>query len=345
MRSSGFPVVVSALLFLSATFPSPAEDKPLPEAVQHLKQSYEQALVRSTALLQAGYEDQMNRPEQKYTQAGKLDEVLAIKAELAHARDPQAPSDPTKLPPEARQLVAQQQKAIAAAADPIRKSYVAELNRLLVESTRANRLDDAIAIRDELKTLPAGTTLPPLGSAMDTPLSGPAKSSIPVTNTTKAREGDAVFAAAQLFKPDLFHAIKAVELVGFHDFAEPPMKRNNGGAEHVPGEHAKTAWVSSGKGMIIWGDYDKLEPGEYIIVYRVRTYDAGPTDEVAFLDVAEGGNTKSGLHPKGADLPAGAWHEVPLALKVPEAKNYEFRLWESGKKLAMDRLYIFKVKN
>ena len=60
--------------------------------------------------------------------------------------------------------------------------------------------------------------------------------------------------------------------------------------------------------------------------------------------MAEGGVTRSGLRPKGAEVPPGAWHEIALPLKVGSAKKYEYRLWGAGKKMAMDRVYLFKVK-
>ena len=122
------------------------------------------------------------------------------------------------------------------------------------------------------------------------------------------------------------------------------MSRKNGNADHVPGEHAKTAWVSSANGMIIWGPYDKLDAGNYVVVYRLRFFDKAATDEVAFLDVAQGGTTRSGLRPKGGEVPPGTWHEIALPLKVTDVKDYEFRLWGVGKKMAMDRVYVFKVK-
>lgn len=176
------------------------------------------------------------------------------------------------------------------------------------------------------------------------PLGAPGKSRIALTNTTKAHEGQAVLAAAEARNPEIFSSVKELELVDFHDFAEPPMKHKSGNADRVPGEHARTAWVSSADGMIFWGPYDKLEAGNYFIVYRLRFFEKGAAGEAAFLDVAQNAVTASGLRPKAAEVPPGKWHEIALPLKVASPKDYEFRLWGSGKKMAMDRVYIFKAK-
>ncbi|HEY2341389.1 MAG TPA: hypothetical protein VGH90_00105, partial [Chthoniobacteraceae bacterium] len=169
---------LSSLIFVSPAF---AEDKPLPEAAQRLKQSYQGALQRAVAPLQTQYDALLNRLLQKYTQAGNLDEVLALKAELAH--DSKSPADQAKLPAEARQASAQLQKSCEAAVEPVRRIYVAELNKLMVESTRANRLDDAMAIRDEIKAVPVSSVVPAPEPTFGASSSG--TSHFVLTNTTK----------------------------------------------------------------------------------------------------------------------------------------------------------------
>ena len=337
-------VLIPLLSLMAAALPALAEDKPLPENAQRLKLAYGQAVEHNTAPLRTQYDAQMNRLLQTYMQAGKIDEVMALKAELAH--DPQAQADQAKLPPEARQLKALLQKSTLAAIASVRRSYVTELSKVMAESTRANRLDEALAIREEIKSVPVAPAEPPPASSLGgTSINAPpSKSLIALTNSTKAHEADVVLAAAEARNPDIFRSTKELELISFHDIAEDPMKHDNGDAEHVPGEHAKKVWVSSKDGMIVWGPYDKLEPGSYFVVYRVRFYDKAATGEVAFLDVAQGGSTQSGLRPKAAEVPPGTWQEIAVPLKVTDAKDYEFRLWGSGKKMAMDRVYVFKVK-
>ena len=323
-----------------------AADKPLPENAQRLKLTYEQAVDRRLTPLWAQHDAQVTRALQKYQDAGKLDEVIVLKAMLEREK-----VDPAKLPPEARQAKTQFEKASASALESLRRTYLADLNKLMAESTRANRLEDALAIRDEMKSVPttainAPRSQPPPSpsssfSVFSKPSPGPGK--LALTNTTKAKEGEAVLAAAEARNPEHFQSVRGLELVKFHDFAEEPMKAKSGGPDDVPGEYARKSWVSSGGGMIFWGPYDKLEAGDYFIVYRLRFFDADAAGEVAFLDVAHAGNTKSGLRPKAEDVPPGDWHAIALPLKVSETKDYEFRLWGSGKKMAMDRVYIFKV--
>ena len=96
MKSLFSRILILTLSLQPASWTASAEDQPLPENVQRLKQNYEQAVERSTAQVKTQYDAQMNRLLQKYTQAGKLDEAVALKAEIA--QDPRAPADQTKLP-------------------------------------------------------------------------------------------------------------------------------------------------------------------------------------------------------------------------------------------------------
>ena len=129
MRPFIVRVVIPVLCLLAAAWPAPAEDKPLPENAQRLKLAYGQAVERNTAPLRTQYDAQMNRLLQTYMQAGKIDEVMALKAELAH--NPQAQADQAKLPPEARQLKALLQKSTLAAIESVRRTYVTELSKLI----------------------------------------------------------------------------------------------------------------------------------------------------------------------------------------------------------------------
>jgi hypothetical protein len=96
--------------------------------------------------------------------------------------------------------------------------------------------------------------------------------------------------------------------------------------------------------MITWGPSEKLDEGKYLIVYRVRLLEKDAKGEVAFLDVAHSGVTRSGERPKAEEVPPGTWHEIALPLTAEPNKPYEYRVWGSGKKIAMDRVYVFKVK-
>lgn len=63
-----------------------------------------------------------------------------------------------ELPAEAKRLKAAYTDAVERQTKPLRDRYAADLNRLLDQLTRAGRLDDAIAIKDELSTLGSSAT-------------------------------------------------------------------------------------------------------------------------------------------------------------------------------------------
>ena len=320
------------------------------------------------ARVRASYGAALERLQKDVTTRGDLDGAVAVKTErerIVAAQEPNADERKAMLPALAAVRTRYEQELQPIAADNARqeealaKRYAAALQELQMRYAQRNELEKALAVKGELTALAAkGSATPavPLGGAtpkVSTPFGTAAplgvtaaisKSHIALTNSTKAKEAEVVLAAAEARNPEIFRSTKELELISFYDFAEDPMKHHNGGADHVQGEHAKKAWVSSADGMIAYGPTEQVEPGNYFVVYRVRFYDKGATGDVCFLDVAEGGVTRSGLRPKGTEVLPGAWHEIALPLQVDSAKKYQFRLWGTGKKMAMDRVYLFKVK-
>jgi hypothetical protein len=198
---------------------------------------------------------------------------------------------------------------------------------------------------------PMAPTMPPLAGDSATGKGAGAPSSpeppmarpIKLTNSTTAAEAEEVLSGAMNHDSALFSSIQELELVKVHDFASGPMNHHSGDAEKVEGAHAENAIVSSAGGIGIWGPYEKLETGRYFVVYRVRLFDE-TKGEACFLDVAHKGVTASGAHPKGAEVPPGAWHDIALPLEVDHPKDFEYRLWGSKHRMAMDRVYIYRVK-
>jgi len=76
---------------------------------------------------------------------------------------PPAANDSAKLPEEANRLKQNFRQAAERAVQPLRERYIADLKRLLDQTTRAGKLEDALAIKNEIEAVSAGT-----GAAADT---------------------------------------------------------------------------------------------------------------------------------------------------------------------------------
>ena len=77
--------------------------------------------------------------------------AFSIASAIQHAS-----ADSGKLPDEAAQLKRAYQQAAERAVGPIRERYAADLKRLLEQATRSGKLDQALAIKNELDTVSAG---------------------------------------------------------------------------------------------------------------------------------------------------------------------------------------------
>jgi hypothetical protein len=124
-----------------------AEVAKLPSEANRLKQSYQQAVERGLKPIRGKYVAELNRLVEQFTRAGQLEEALAIKNEIAPGTN-NVESD--KLPDECKELKKFYRQAVDRDAEPLREKYISELNRLLEQSSRAGKLEDAIAIKAEL---------------------------------------------------------------------------------------------------------------------------------------------------------------------------------------------------
>jgi len=131
------------------------------------------------------------------------------------------------------------------------------------------------------------------------------------------------------------------------------MNHRFGQAESLPGTWAPRAFVARARpgeaqeGHIVFGGYEALDPGRYLVIYRLQSLAAG-RGLVARLDVASGyGKTIAAARELGAqDLPVGRWTAVPLGFSadgVLEASECRVE-WLGGGPLAVDRIYVLRLE-
>jgi hypothetical protein len=162
-----------------------------------------------------------------------------------------------------------------------------------------------------------------------------------VVNRTEATEAQKIVDNVAGNYPDLLKDVRTVELVKYHDGSE--FHRDFGGPAKIA-----DAWsakpVSGGGGFIwLWGIYEKWPPGEYLIVYRCQLLSAFQGPNVCFCDVPKNGNTIAQRRPASSEFKSGSWSEIPVRLDLRELTTIEYRLWTNDHKLAMDRLYVFRL--
>jgi hypothetical protein len=142
----------AALIFVGATIaysqtPSGIEAGKLPEVVQQLKTNYQQAVERGVGPLRERYHADLERLIEQSTRSGKLEEALAIKSEIS---GDSPGKDAPKLSDAAQRLKKTYEQTVERGTAQLRIKYVEELNRLSEQSTRAGKLDEALAIKNEI---------------------------------------------------------------------------------------------------------------------------------------------------------------------------------------------------
>lgn len=164
------------------------------------------------------------------------------------------------------------------------------------------------------------------------------------TNTAAKPEGLTVLRSVQQRQPGLFANVDRIELVKTFDAAQPPMQRHSGNPQQVMGAYAKSALVDEAPAfMSIFGPYVPLEPGRYIITWRMKFHGPVAEKEVCFLDAAHNAVTFSGRNPDGPECKAGEWVEMSVPLANPALREYEFRFWPHNHPVTLDRIYVFRL--
>ena len=117
-----------------------------------LKRQYENALTEATAPVLDRYRRQMETIINDLTRQGSLDQALVVKQHLKEsAAKGLAPSPAVPDSPKLTILNEQKNEAVKRAIEPIQATYVAQLESSLEFATAGSRLEEAVAIRKELK--------------------------------------------------------------------------------------------------------------------------------------------------------------------------------------------------
>jgi hypothetical protein len=141
--------------------------------------------------------------------------------------------------------------------------------------------------------------------------------------------------------PEAFKGATEVTLV--HEFDAVKLSRNYGEAKKVAGSQAEKALVGGGGSIMMWGPYDKLDRGQYVIIYRFQEMGKPEGDHTCFLDVSSSAVTVSGKRPPWAGFGEGVWRSIPVALTVKKELTVEYRFWPEEHLSAVDRVYVLKV--
>ena len=162
------------------------------------------------------------------------------------------------------------------------------------------------------------------------------------SNASDAREGGEILRQLDLKYPDVLKEVQQVEMVGYHEGVE--FKRRSGGPKAVGGSYSKTAAVGRNGDLLFWGIYEKWEPGKYLFVYRLQSLSEAEGTNVCFLDLCSNGNTIATHKPEAGEFKPGQWSVMPVLYEVHEAEKLEYRLWPYKQEIALDRVYVFRMK-
>lgn len=164
------------------------------------------------------------------------------------------------------------------------------------------------------------------------------------TNTAATPEGLAVLRSVHTRQPGLFTNVDRIELLKTFDPAQAPMQHHSGTPQTAEGAHSGTALVDEAPAfMSIFGPYAPLEPGRYIITWRMKFHGPVADKDVCFLDAAHNAVTFSGRHPDGSECQSGKWVEMSVPLANPVLREYEFRFWPHNHPVTLDRIYVFRL--
>ena len=160
-------------------------------------------------------------------------------------------------------------------------------------------------------------------------------------NQAEAAAAQPFVREAALADPEAFKGVDEVTLV--HQFDAVKLSRNYGESKTVEGSQAEKALVGGGGNIMMWGPYDRLERGQYVIIYRFQEMGKPEGDHTCFLDVCSSAVTVSGKRPPWAGFAPGVWRSLAVPLTVKRPLTFEYRFWPENHASAVDRVYVLKV--
>jgi len=142
--------ILLTLVFL--TVPTLAQDSP--ESLVGLKDAYEKERLAVLDPLTKRYLDALHTLKLKYTQSGNLEGALAVEGEIKRMAEPGAGNPPggaEALPDDLVSLRNIYTDSAARATDPLSGKYIGALEAMRLRYTQLGKLEEAVAVDQELK--------------------------------------------------------------------------------------------------------------------------------------------------------------------------------------------------
>jgi beta-lactamase regulating signal transducer with metallopeptidase domain len=111
----------------------------------------------------------------------------------------------------------------------------------------------------------------------------------------------------------------------------------------LEGAHAPAVLRGNFPPIMLWGPYEELPAGRFIVIYRFMVLSQPQDSSTLFFDVCHDACTRSGIRVAASEFPVNEWREVAVPVDLPEPKKLEFRFWPDGADIALDRIYVFRA--
>ncbi len=193
------------------------------------------------------------------------------------------------------------------------------------------------------KRLEAGPTAGP-----KTPSKAPASPNrSTITGPEEIKEKKQIIQTLTKTHRHLFRGVRGLELIKVYDAGSKPLRQRRGTARKIPNAYSTSPWAGDqgATGYIISGPYASLQPGKYVAVARIMRL-SKTNDYILSLNVAH--NVRFKLADEsltGQQCPLGQWYNHPAVFTVDRPlTGVEYRIWQRGHPVAVDRIYIYKIK-
>ncbi len=170
------------------------------------------------------------------------------------------------------------------------------------------------------------------------------------TATSNTAESDSVLNEMLGQYPDAMKVAPDLELDHFRD----GVGLSGGGGtfvENVPGSHSQIPRITDPDFDVAGPITSKAEPlsaGKYLVVFRIQGFTTRYSfigNNVSTVEVLHGaGNSLAACHLRGADFREHQWLAVPVSIDLKKDDTIQYRFWPNGHAVAVDRMYVFKVK-
>jgi hypothetical protein len=109
----------------------------------------------------------------------------------------------------------------------------------------------------------------------------------------------------------------------------------------LPGSYAGIVLGGETNDMLMHVPYVSYRVGKYIAVCRLRS---AKTGKLCTIDLASGPKAFGSVDVEVGWRSRGTWREVPISFELKKQSRVEIRILGKGVPMAVDRLYVFKVR-